>query len=108
MYTIHTHTLTHTTHALTHTSLQSDMFQDDIYPPTFAGKAAQTAEEWISGQNKDPLLIAFAADGLTELSVADSQVVSSSYGVYRLCMSQFLSSKYWLKMKYCIVKIFVG
>ena len=53
------------------------MFQDDIYPPTFAGKAAHSAEEWISGQNKDPLLIAFSGDGLKELSAADSQVVSS-------------------------------
>ena len=53
------------------------MFQDDIYPPTFAGNAAQSADEWISGQNKDPLLVAFTANGLKELSAADSQVVST-------------------------------
>lgn len=53
---------------------KSDMFQDDIYPPTFAGNAAQTAEEWISGQNKDPLLMSFSADGLKELGAAESQV----------------------------------
>ena len=54
------------------------MFQDDIYPPTFAGDAAQTAEDWISGQNKDPLLMSFSADGLTKLGAAESQVVSLS------------------------------
>ena len=53
------------------------MFQDDIFPPTFAGNPALSADDWISGQNKDPLLVSFSANGLTELSASDSQVVSS-------------------------------
>jgi len=53
---------------------KSDMFQDDIYPPAFSGNPAQTAEEWIGGQNKDPLLVSFTANGLVELSAKDSQL----------------------------------
>merc|ERR1711933_170307 len=34
----------------------ADVFQEDIYPDTFAGKAATTAEEWLGGANKDPVL----------------------------------------------------
>merc|ERR1719400_1424588 len=34
----------------------ADVFQDDIYPDTFAGKAATTADEWLDGQNKEPVL----------------------------------------------------
>ena len=97
---IHTHTIMYSlslslsfslTH--THTHTQSDMFQDDIYPPTFAGKAAQSAEEWISGQNKDPLLIAFSNDGLKELSAADSQVVSLCYISDHFCPGPISISK---------------
>ena len=65
-------------HSYSHThTKQSDMFQDDIYPPTFSGEAAQSAEDWLSGQNKDPLLMAFSADGLKELGPKESQVVST-------------------------------
>jgi len=31
---------------------KSDLFQDDIYPPTFTGEAALTADEWWGGANK--------------------------------------------------------
>merc|ERR1712154_226866 len=34
----------------------ADVFQEDIYPDTYAGKSAMTAEEWLGGANKDPLL----------------------------------------------------
>jgi coronin-1B/1C/6 len=34
---------------------KSDAFQDDIFPDTFAGIAAHTADEWIAGSSKPPV-----------------------------------------------------
>lgn len=34
-----------------------EVFQADIYPDTFAGKPALTAEEWTKGNNKPPVLM---------------------------------------------------
>merc|ERR1712244_2745 len=34
----------------------ADVFQEDIYPDTYAGKAATTSDEWLGGANKDPVL----------------------------------------------------
>ncbi|XP_037094805.1 coronin-1A-like isoform X2 [Pollicipes pollicipes] len=36
---------------------KSDQFQEDIYPDTAAPTPALTAEEWIAGQNKPPVLM---------------------------------------------------
>ena len=36
---------------------KSEMFQDDIYPPTPGPDPALTAAEWIAGQTKEPTLI---------------------------------------------------
>jgi len=36
---------------------KSDQFQDDLYPPTFAGTPSLSAEEWESGKNADPKMI---------------------------------------------------
>jgi hypothetical protein len=36
---------------------KSDIFQDDLYPPTYAGEAALTANEWFSGKNAEPKLV---------------------------------------------------
>lgn len=47
---------------------QSDMFQEDIFPPCPSGESALSAEEWASGQDKDPKLLAFTAGGLEETS----------------------------------------
>jgi coronin-1B/1C/6 len=33
---------------------KSELYQEDLYPPTYAGKPSVTAEEWLSGQNKAP------------------------------------------------------
>lgn len=33
---------------------KSDIFQDDLYPDTYAGEASLTAEKWSSGQNAEP------------------------------------------------------
>ena len=38
-------------------SLQSEMFQDDIFPDTPGPEAALTAEQWASGQSSEPVLI---------------------------------------------------
>jgi hypothetical protein len=42
---------------------KSDMFQEDIFPACPSGEPALTAEEWISGTNKDPILMEFKSDG---------------------------------------------
>jgi coronin-1B/1C/6 len=33
---------------------KSDIFQDDLYPPTYAGEPSLTAEQWKSGKNAEP------------------------------------------------------
>lgn len=42
---------------------KSDTGNDDLYPPTFAGKPALTAGEWSAGQNAAPLLTPLAEAG---------------------------------------------
>jgi coronin-1B/1C/6 len=36
---------------------KSDIFQDDLYPPTFSGEPSLDANEWSSGKNGEPKLI---------------------------------------------------
>eukprot|EP00616_Rhizochromulina_sp_CCMP1243_P006562 CAMPEP_0118965132 /NCGR_PEP_ID=MMETSP1173-20130426/2724_1 /TAXON_ID=1034831 /ORGANISM="Rhizochromulina marina cf, Strain CCMP1243" /LENGTH=451 /DNA_ID=CAMNT_0006913701 /DNA_START=40 /DNA_END=1395 /DNA_ORIENTATION=- len=36
---------------------KSDAFQSDIYPPTFAGMPSHTADEWLAGADKPPVLV---------------------------------------------------
>lgn len=36
---------------------KSDLFQEDLYPDTLSDDAALTAEEWIAGQDADPIVI---------------------------------------------------
>ena len=33
----------------------ADVFQEDIYPETYAGKPAIEAEKWLAGENADPI-----------------------------------------------------
>lgn len=33
------------------------MFQEDIYPDTLSGIPSMSCEEWINGENRDPILI---------------------------------------------------
>lgn len=40
----------------------ADVFQEDIYPDTFAGKPALSADEWLEGNNKDPVLATMDPD----------------------------------------------
>ena len=37
--------------------LQSDLFQDDIYPDTLGTEPALTGEQWASGQSAEPILM---------------------------------------------------
>jgi len=37
--------------------LQSELFQDDLYPDTPGDVPALTADEWIAGKNAAPLLV---------------------------------------------------
>jgi coronin-1B/1C/6 len=39
---------------------KSDIFQDDLYPPTFAGEPTLTADQWFSGKNGEPKTISLA------------------------------------------------
>jgi len=44
--------------------IQSEMFQEDIYPNTAAPNPSLTAEEWISGQNADPTYVPIQVCGI--------------------------------------------
>jgi coronin-2 len=37
--------------------LQSEQFQEDLFPDTAAPTPALTAEEWASGRNRTPILM---------------------------------------------------
>jgi len=38
-------------------TLQSELFQDDLYPDTPGDTPAVSAEEWIAGKNAAPILV---------------------------------------------------
>lgn len=40
---------------------RAETFQEDIYPPAYAGEPALTAEEWISGKNSPPKVFSLEA-----------------------------------------------
>ena len=42
--------------------LQSTLFQDDIFPPTKDDAAVMTAEEWLSGVNRQPHKVSLKGD----------------------------------------------
>lgn len=41
---------------------KSDLFQDDIFPDTYAGVPSLTAEQWASGENADPKTVSLEPD----------------------------------------------
>lgn len=53
-----------------HVPRKSDAFQDDIFPDTFAGIPAHSADEWFAGSDLPPVL----------RSLNPAQSGSSSYG----------------------------
>jgi len=42
---------------------KSDAFQDDIFPDTYAGQASMTADEWMGGENKPPVMMSLRPGG---------------------------------------------
>jgi len=40
---------------------RSDLFQDDLFPPAFAGRPAMSASDWVGGQDADPVTIDLSA-----------------------------------------------
>lgn len=61
---------------------KSDLFQDDLYPDTAGPEAALEAEEWVSGQDADPILIslreAYVPSKQRDLKVSRRNVLSDS------------------------------
>uniref|UniRef100_A0A7S4D4C1 Coronin n=2 Tax=Heterosigma akashiwo TaxID=2829 RepID=A0A7S4D4C1_HETAK len=47
---------------------KSDAFQEDLFPPTFAGRAAHTADEWLAGSTLPPVTMSLdpAQNGTAE------------------------------------------
>lgn len=62
--------------------VQSDLFQDDLYPDTAGPEAALEAEDWVSGQDADPILIslreAYVPSKQRDLKVSRRNVLSDS------------------------------
>lgn len=57
---------------------KSEAFQGDIYPPTFAGKAACTSEQWFDGMDAEPVKMSLdpAAGGATVAAAAPAAASS--------------------------------
>ena len=43
--------------------LQSELFQDDLFPDTQGDEPSLTADEWLEGKNADPKLISLRPEG---------------------------------------------
>lgn len=52
--------------------LQSELFQEDLYPDTVGDVAAMSAEEWVEGKDAEPLLVSLR-DGYTQPSAPKSE-----------------------------------
>ncbi|XP_076438878.1 coronin-1A-like isoform X3 [Babylonia areolata] len=57
---------------------KSDCFQEDVFPPTASTIPSLQADEWISGQNREPILVS-VLDG----SVANSPQITTSKAVQK-------------------------
>uniref|UniRef100_A0A7N5JB99 Coronin n=1 Tax=Ailuropoda melanoleuca TaxID=9646 RepID=A0A7N5JB99_AILME len=61
---------------------KSDLFQDDLYPDTAGPEAALEAEEWVSGQDANPILIslreAYVPSKQRDLKVSRRNVLSDT------------------------------
>jgi len=56
---------------------KSDIFQDDIYPDCFAGEAALTAEEWLSGKDAEPKTMSLAPGFVMKKPASDFNPVAA-------------------------------
>eukprot|EP00290_Baffinella_frigidus_P008925 CAMPEP_0180122350 /NCGR_PEP_ID=MMETSP0986-20121125/3528_1 /TAXON_ID=697907 /ORGANISM="non described non described, Strain CCMP2293" /LENGTH=412 /DNA_ID=CAMNT_0022061531 /DNA_START=261 /DNA_END=1495 /DNA_ORIENTATION=+ len=61
---------------------KGDQFQEDLYPDTFAGRAALGSEEWLGGANANPRLVGMNPSDPTvrQVVLGDSQEVSNGAG----------------------------
>jgi len=54
---------------------KAEMFQDDLYPDTISSEAAHSADEWMAGSNKNPILMSLnpnaGAGGVRPKSMAN-------------------------------------
>ncbi|WAR29781.1 COR2A-like protein, partial [Mya arenaria] len=58
---------------------KSNIFQEDIYPPTVSAIPSLNADEWISGQNRDPILISMQDETINHTpTITTYKVVPSS------------------------------
>ena len=65
--------------------LQSEMFQEDIYPATASACPSLSANEWISGQNREPILVSLKVSTrsrMTRLLLGHNTMVA---GLQRKC-----------------------
>jgi len=49
---------------------KSDIFQDDIFPDTFAGEPVLTADEWLSGKDAEPKTMSLAGGFVKKAAVS--------------------------------------
>ncbi len=47
---------------------KSELFQDDIFPDTFAGKPACSLDEWVGGANPEPVLMSLQPENMATKS----------------------------------------
>lgn len=60
----------------------ADVFQEDIFPDSYAGKPALSADEWLSGENKDPVTISMDPEK-KEDGDGDQQIVFEKKKTYQ-------------------------
>lgn len=70
---------------------RSELFQEDLYPDTLSDESSITAEEWIEGQDGEPILVS--------LKVSESDLSN-------LCVSSYSSSPVYLPHHLCLYVLF--
>lgn len=59
--------------------LQSDQFQEDLYPDTIGTCPALSARDWISGMNSPPILISLKSGFSSFINLAYDTLRSNEY-----------------------------
>ncbi|GAB1605739.1 coronin-2B-like isoform X3 [Argonauta hians] len=63
---------------------KSDQFQDDIFPPTASSVPSLSADEWISGQNRGPILVSLQDGQMTNCPpISTSKAVQKQDGALK-------------------------
>ncbi|XP_041355950.1 coronin-2B-like isoform X3 [Gigantopelta aegis] len=61
---------------------KSEKFQPDIFPPTASSVASLSADEWISGQNREPIVVSLEDGSVTNTpKITTSKAVQKQDGV---------------------------